>query len=50
MLNDPQNELTLTPQNMMKFVAFKHQIGTMKNLPASWKDMFFDVVHNLPGS
>lgn len=50
MLNDPQNELTLTPQNMMKFVAFKHQIGTMKNLPTSWKDLFFDVVHNLPGS
>lgn len=50
MLNDPQNELTLTPHNMMKFVTFKHQIGTMKNLPASWKDLFFDVVHNLPGS
>jgi NitT/TauT family transport system substrate-binding protein len=50
MLNDPQNEFTMTPQNLMKFVAFKHQIGTMKNLPASWKDMFFETVHDLPGS
>ena len=50
MLNDPQNEFTMTPQNMLKFVAFKHQIGTMKNLPASWKDLFFDVVHDRPGS
>ncbi|MDE2363759.1 MAG: ABC transporter substrate-binding protein [Hyphomicrobiales bacterium] len=50
MLNDPQNEFTMTPQNMMKFVTFKHQIGTMKNLPGSWKDMFFDVVYDRAGS
>lgn len=50
MLKDPLNEFTMTPQRMMEFVTFKHKIGTMKNLPASWKDMFFDTAAGLQGS
>jgi NitT/TauT family transport system substrate-binding protein len=49
-LEDPLVEYTETPKNVMKFVEFKNEIGTLKAKPASWKDMFFDNVHHLPGS
>jgi len=49
-VNDPQNIYTLTPQNTMKYVEFMHKVGTIKVKPASWRDMFFPNVHNLPGS
>ena len=49
-VNDPQNIYTLTPQNTMKYVDFMHKVGTIKVKPASWKEMFFLNVHNLPGS
>ena len=49
-LEDPLVEYTLTPKNVVKFVEFKNEIGTLKAKPASWKDMFFENVHDLPGS
>lgn len=49
-LSDPQIKYTLTPENMVKFADFKHRIGTIKVKPDSWKDLFFDNVHNLSGS
>jgi NitT/TauT family transport system substrate-binding protein len=50
MLNDPQIKYTTTPQNVMKYVDFMYKTGSIKAKPASWKDMFFDNVHNTPGS
>lgn len=50
MLNDPLFEFSTTPKNLMKFVEFKHRIGTMKVKLESWKDMFFANAHSLPGS
>lgn len=49
-LNDPQIEFSTIPKNIMKFVEFKHRIGTMKIRPENWKDLFFANVHSLPGS
>jgi len=49
MLNDPQIEFTMTPQNLMKFIEFKHKTGTMKAQPASWKDLFFPNAHAFAG-
>jgi NitT/TauT family transport system substrate-binding protein len=49
-LDDPLVEYTMTPKNIVKFIEFKNEIGTMKVKPTSWKDLFFDNVHNLPGS
>jgi NitT/TauT family transport system substrate-binding protein len=49
-LNDPDNKYTLTPNNIMKYVDFMHKIGSIKTVPASWKDMFFDNAHGLQGS
>jgi NitT/TauT family transport system substrate-binding protein len=50
MLDDPQVKYTTTPQNVLKYVDFMNQIGSIKAKPASWKDLFFPNVHNLPGS
>lgn len=50
MLNDPDIKFTTTPQNLMKLATYLHKIGRLHHLPASWKDMFFSNVDNLPGS
>jgi len=50
LLNDPENVYTLTPQNVMKYVEFMHKVGSIKVMPASWKDMFFPNAHELSGS
>jgi NitT/TauT family transport system substrate-binding protein len=39
-----------TPSRMMVHAEFMHKIGSLKNLPASWKDLFFENVHDRPGS
>jgi NitT/TauT family transport system substrate-binding protein len=43
-------EYTTTPLAMMKYAEFMRRIGTIKNVPASWKDYTFPTVHSLPGS
>jgi NitT/TauT family transport system substrate-binding protein len=50
MLNDPDIEFTMTPKNSMKYAEFMHRIGMVKVKPASWKEMYFQNVHQLPGS
>jgi NitT/TauT family transport system substrate-binding protein len=40
MVVDPDNVWTTTPQRLMAFVDFMHQVGRLKHLPASWKDLF----------
>lgn len=47
---DPQVVFTTTPQNITKFSDFLYRIGTIKQKPTSWKDLFFPEVHALPGS
>ncbi len=49
-LNDPQVQFTMTPAETMKFADFMHSVGTLKNKPTSWKDLFFPEIHDLPGS
>jgi NitT/TauT family transport system substrate-binding protein len=41
---------TPTPSRMMVHAEFMHKIGSLKNMPESWKELFFDNVHDLPGS
>jgi len=50
MISDPDNAWTTTPQNAMRYVEFMHKVGTVKKLPADWKDMFMPEVHALAGS
>lgn len=49
-LNDPDVSYTITPHSIMKYVDFMHKVGSIKVVPASWKDMFFETAQNLQGS
>jgi NitT/TauT family transport system substrate-binding protein len=49
-MNDPQVRYTLAPERILPYAQFMNQVGTIKTKPASWKDMFFPDVHDLPGS
>jgi len=49
-MNDPQVHYTLAPERILPYAQFMHQVGTLKNRPESWKDLFFPEVHDLPGS
>src|SRR5262245_26147445 len=45
-----QVKWTMAPENTMKYAEFMHSVGSIKLKPASWKDLFFPEVHDLPGS
>jgi NitT/TauT family transport system substrate-binding protein len=47
---DPDNIWTTTPQQTMTFANFMHKVGTMKRLPASWKDLYMPESHELKGA
>lgn len=50
MISAPDMKYTTTPQNMMKYATFMHQVGSIKNMPSSWKDMFFSNAYSYKGS
>jgi NitT/TauT family transport system substrate-binding protein len=50
MMNNPEVKYTTTPEGTMKFAAFLHKVGTIKEMPKSWQDMFFEDVYKQPGS
>lgn len=50
MVANPENHFTTTPQNLMKYADFMSRIGSLRQRPASWKDMFFPEVHDRKGS
>ncbi|WP_295447997.1 ABC transporter substrate-binding protein [uncultured Thiodictyon sp.] len=49
-VTDPQVEFTLTPRNVTKYSDFLYKIGSIKQKPDTWKDLFFPEVHGLAGS
>jgi NitT/TauT family transport system substrate-binding protein len=49
-LNDPENVFTTTPQNVMKYAEFMHKVGSIKEKPAAWSDLFFPEIHGKQGS
>jgi NitT/TauT family transport system substrate-binding protein len=46
----PNVEWTMTPAATMKFAKFMRKVGTTKNEPVSWKDLFFPEIGSLNGS
>jgi sulfonate transport system substrate-binding protein len=46
----PENKWTMTPEKTMVFADYMSRVGMVPVKPASWKDMFFDSIHDLPGS
>jgi NitT/TauT family transport system substrate-binding protein len=49
-IRDKDNTWTMTPQKIMVVADYMSRVGMVPAKPASWKDMFIDAVHNLPGS
>ena len=49
-LRDPDIRFTTTPENVAKYAGFMHDIGSIENRPASWRDMFFPEIHGAAGS
>src|SRR5436309_1153994 len=49
-ISGPQVRWTMTPEHTMKFANFMASVGSIKEAPKSWKDMFFPEVHDLSGS
>jgi len=49
-ISGPQVKWTMTPLATMKYATFMHSVGSLKEAPKSWKDLFFPEVHDLNGS
>jgi NitT/TauT family transport system substrate-binding protein len=41
---------TAVPNKTLRIARFMHQAGTLKSAPDDWTDMFWETVHDLPGS
>lgn len=48
--NKAELRYTLAPEQSGKLADFLYRTGSLKNKPASWKDLFFAELHNEPGS
>ncbi len=49
-VKDPENTFTLTPLKTMVVANYMADAKMVPNRPTSWKDMFVDEIHDLPGS
>jgi NitT/TauT family transport system substrate-binding protein len=49
-INDPENDFTITPQNTHVYASELFNIGVLKIKAASWKDYFFAEAHTESGS
>lgn len=45
-IQNPEVEFKLTPQNTFALADFMHRVGSIKTRPASARDYFFDDPHN----
>ncbi len=50
MFSNPQIAYTHVPMNVMKFAGFMFGLGTTRNQPGDWRDLFFDLVYGEEGS
>ena len=49
-ISGPQVRWTMVPEHTMKFAEFMAGVGSLKEAPKSWKDIFFPEIHDLDGS
>jgi ABC-type nitrate/sulfonate/bicarbonate transport system substrate-binding protein len=50
MIRLPENEWTLVPKKIMVYAEFMHRTGLIAQEPEVWQDVFFEELHNRPGS
>jgi sulfonate transport system substrate-binding protein len=48
-IDDKDYAYTLSPEKVFKTAVFMAKIGSVKDRPESWKDLFFPEIHALPG-
>ncbi len=49
-LTNPRNSFDPTPRNTEALAYFLHEVGALKNRPESWRDYFFETIHDRPGN
>ena len=49
-IGGPQVKWTLVPENTMKYASFMYDVGIVKAVPATWKDLFFPEIHGVAGN
>lgn len=49
-LEHPEMQYRLAPENILKFADFMHKTGSIKIKPDNWRELFFPETHALPGS
>ena len=49
-IRDKENKWTMTPEKVMVVADYMGRVKMIPVTPKSWKDMFIDAVHDLPGS
>jgi len=49
-IRDKENKWTLTPEKVMMVADYMSRAKMIPVAPKSWKDLFIDAVHDLPGS
>ncbi len=49
-LSDPEFQFGQLPRNMVKIAGFMHRTGSIKQDPATWRELFFAEIHQQPGS
>jgi sulfonate transport system substrate-binding protein len=48
-ISDKDYAFTLLPEKVFKTAVFMGKVGTVKDPPAKWQDLFFPDIHGLPG-
>jgi NitT/TauT family transport system substrate-binding protein len=49
-INDPENDFTITPQHTFIYASELQKLGVLKNTASSWKDYFFPEAYGENGS
>ena len=49
MISDKDYAFTLLPEKVFKTAVFMGKVGTLKDPPAKWQELFFPDIHSLPG-
>ena len=50
MLKEPDTRFDTTPHGLMEYANFMGAVGTIRNKPAKWQDLFMPELHERPGS
>jgi hypothetical protein len=49
-IGGPQVKWTLVPENTMKYASFMYDVGIVKAVPSTWKELFFFEIQRVGGS